>query len=59
MIKTGTKLQTVETINEIYEGLSDTGKIMLFTYSNALWDKELADKCAQQKGIREPELVEQ
>ena len=40
------KSKNVELINNIFESLSETGKIMVIAYSSALKDKQLADKRA-------------
>lgn len=34
----------IERLYSIYEKLSETGKIMMMTYSTAISDKELADR---------------
>lgn len=59
MVKNKTKYEVAETINQIYESLSERGKIMVFTYSNAIRDKEIADMQTRQQAAKEPELVEQ
>ncbi len=50
------KIKNVELINNIFESLSETGKIMVIAYSSALKDKQLADKRAQQT-VEPPELT--
>lgn len=42
------KTKNVVLINNIFESLSEKGKIMMIAYSSALRDKELADKRAEQ-----------
>lgn len=41
------KSKNVELINNIFQNLSETGQIMVITYSGALMDAQLADKRAQ------------
>lgn len=50
------KIKNVELINNIFESLSETGKIMVIAYSSALKDKQLADKRAQPT-VEPPELT--
>lgn len=56
MRKDKAKFETPESIKDIYESLSDTGKIMVFTYTNAIRDKEMLDMRMQQA---DKELVAQ
>ncbi len=42
------KTKNVVLINNIFESLSEKGKIMMIAYSSALRDKEIADKRAEQ-----------
>lgn len=59
MAKDKTKYEAADTINQIFESLSEQGKIMVFTYSNAIRDKEIADMQTRQQASKEPELVAQ
>lgn len=56
MRKGKAKFEPPESINDIYESLSDTGKIIAFTYLNAIRDKEMLDMRMQQA---DKELVAQ
>lgn len=47
MLTSMEKSKNVELINNIFESLSETGKIMVLTYSSALRDTQLADKRVQ------------
>lgn len=38
------KKKDIEKLNSIYENLSETGKIMMMTYSTAISDMELTQK---------------
>ena len=59
MAKDKTKYDSGETIEQIIASLSEQGKIMVFTYSNAIRDKEIADMQTRQRAAKEPELVAQ
>lgn len=50
------KTKNVVLINNIFESLSEKGKIMMIAYSSALRDKEIADKRAEQ-AAEPPALV--
>lgn len=41
------KHRDIEKLNAIYEKLSETGRIMMLTYSTAISDKEMADRQAK------------
>lgn len=44
MLPSMEKSKNVELINNIFQNLSETGQIMVITYSGALMDAQLADK---------------
>lgn len=47
MLPSMEKSKNVELINNIFQNLSETGQIMVITYSGALMDAQLADKRTQ------------